>query len=100
MSAMITSRSANSYQRLTENVSRLSPLTREQLTGTAHGVGWKGLDPETGALTLMQMRISKESLIRAFNENYIELATIFALSLLLILLLKRPQPGVAAPGAH
>jgi DHA2 family multidrug resistance protein len=100
MSTMISHRSAEAYAHLTENVTRLSPLAQSQLSGTAQGLGWRFTDPQAGALTLMQYRISQQALVRAFNQNYMELALVFALSLFLVLLLKRPRPGAAPQGAH
>lgn len=100
MSMMLKDRTAYAYQAITEHVSRLSPLAREQLQQTQQGVGWKFLDPESGAFGLMQLRLNQQALIRAFNQNYVELSLIFALSLLLILLLKRPKADVGVQGAH
>jgi DHA2 family multidrug resistance protein len=100
MSSLLSHDAARAYQALSENVSGLNPLAREQLAATQAGIGWKLFDPASGALTIMQGRLNQQALIRSFNENFTMLALIFAGSLALIFMLKRPRSGVEIQGAH
>jgi DHA2 family multidrug resistance protein len=100
MSSMLSHNSASNFQYLTENVTRLSPIARESLLTTQVGLGWKLLDPELGAAALLNLRVNQQALIRAFNQGFTTLALVFAVALILVLMLKKPHPGVDVPGAH
>ena len=100
MSTMLNHRTASAYEYLSENVSKLNPIAREQLQSTQQGMGWKFTDPEAGALSILKMRISGQALIQAFNYSYVVLVMVFILSIGLVLLFKKPQPGVKVEGAH
>jgi DHA2 family multidrug resistance protein len=97
MSSMLSHNQTANFQYLTENVTRLSPVTREQITGLISGLGWKFLDPEAGVLGILNLRIGQQALVRAFDGAFTTLAILFAFNYLLILLLKRPQKGAPVP---
>jgi hypothetical protein len=64
------------------------------------GVGARMLDAEAGAHALLNQTIGLQSLVRAFDGAFRELAVLFMASLVLVFLLKRPGTGVKVEGAH
>ena len=64
---------------------------------------WPGYpDPIQSGYALMASRLDTQALIRAFNTGFLVLAAVFALSLLLVLLLRKPKANAAeiAAAAH
>jgi DHA2 family multidrug resistance protein len=65
-----------------------------------HGAFSSSFDPLGGALSVLNLRVSSQALVRAFNDGFITLALLFLGSLVLLLLLRRPDPQVSPAGAH
>ena len=57
-------------------------------------------DATATAQAILAHRVGAEALIRAFNQGFVTLTFVFALSFVLIFMLKKAQPGAAAAGAH
>jgi DHA2 family multidrug resistance protein len=85
--------------RLGESVSVYNPVTQEQLA-QLRGVTSGLADPGAGAITILGLRVQVQALIKAFNDGFLAVAALFAAGLFLVLLLKRPQPGLKIEGAH
>jgi DHA2 family multidrug resistance protein len=65
-----------------------------------HGAFSSTFDPLGGALSMLNLRVSSQALVRAFNDGFITLALLFLGSLVLLLLLRRSDPRVSPAGAH
>ena len=85
--------------RLGESVSVYNPIAQEQLA-QLRGVTSNLADPAAGAVSILGLRVQLQALIKAFNDGFLAVAALFAAGLLLVLLLKRAQPGLKIEGAH
>jgi DHA2 family multidrug resistance protein len=65
-----------------------------------HGVFGSGFDPSASALSMVNLRIAGQALVRAFNDGFITLAVLFLGSLVLVLWLRKSEPQVAPVAAH
>jgi DHA2 family multidrug resistance protein len=85
---------------LGERVDAFNPVAQEQLA-QARGVMARTWDAQLGALGLMKQRVAQQALVRAFQDDFVQIALVFGLSLVLVLLLKKPASAGPAPaGAH
>lgn len=85
---------------LTSHVDAYSQVTQEQLGGIQGMLAGRVFDPASAVYGIMNMRIGTQALVRAFNANFTALAFLFACSLGLVLLLKKPAPNVKVEAAH
>ncbi|WP_224365319.1 DHA2 family efflux MFS transporter permease subunit [Hyalangium versicolor] len=86
---------------LSSHVDVYSQVTQEQLAGLQGQVAGRVFDSISAAYGIMNLRISTQALVRAFNANFTMLAVLFVCALALVLLLKRPSPHMKAdPAAH
>jgi DHA2 family multidrug resistance protein len=65
-----------------------------------HGTFASGFDPLGGALSVLNLRVSSQALVRAFNDGFVTLAVVFLVALALVLVLRKPDPHVSGAGAH
>jgi hypothetical protein len=70
------------------------------LAALQHGTFATSFDAVGGALSVLNLRVSSQALIRAFNEGFVTLAVLFLGSLGLVLLLRKPDPKVSPAAAH
>jgi DHA2 family multidrug resistance protein len=99
MSTMLDQHSKQYSTDMAAKVDIWNPITVEQLGGL-RGVFAGGFDAGGSALQALQARLSTQSLIQAFDQGFRTLAAIFAVSLLVVLILKKPQAGAAPGAAH
>ena len=84
-----------------ERVDIYNPIAREQMSAIQGTVGSRAWDATSSALSVLNLRVSAQALVRAFNDGFITLTFVFAGSLVLVLFLKRVRAGTPAPaGAH
>jgi DHA2 family multidrug resistance protein len=83
-----------------ESVSVYNPIAQEQLALIQRGVTSRLADPAASAATILGLRVQVQALIKAFNEGFLLVSALFMFALALVLLLKRPQPGLKIEGAH
>ncbi|MBS2023216.1 MAG: DHA2 family efflux MFS transporter permease subunit [Deltaproteobacteria bacterium] len=101
MSTMLSNNTKQFANDLSRYVDVYSPISMEQLINLQRSTGARTIDAQTTALTMMQGRVSLQALTRGFNEGFLVLTAFFALSLLLVLILKPAAPGAAPdPAAH
>ncbi|HYU15045.1 MAG TPA: DHA2 family efflux MFS transporter permease subunit [Candidatus Acidoferrum sp.] len=94
--ATMLSRHAQAQQTyLAEHVSRYDPATIDQLRQLGGRLG-----TDDAALAVLGQRISLQALTRAFNADFMTLVVVFALSAILVFMLKRPSAGSAPAAAH
>ncbi len=72
----------------------------EQLGALQQSVGQRTTDPLHAAYQLLQMRLDLQGLVRMFNHAFALTAGVFAAAIVLVFLLKRPDPNVVVEGAH
>jgi DHA2 family multidrug resistance protein len=79
---------------LSEHVSAYSPSTQERLAALKGGLGIAA--PEA----FLQMKLKVQAMVMSFTDGFGKASVVFAIGLLLVLFLKRPQPGARIEGAH
>jgi MFS transporter, DHA2 family, multidrug resistance protein len=89
MSTLLDHRTKEALVALAPNVSLFDGETLEALGQAKRYLLGQVPDPTTAAYGLLAMRISQQALVRAFCENFATLATLFALLLGLVVLLRR-----------
>ena len=101
MSTWLSNNQKQAYSDLTRNVDIYSATAIDQLRAAQGQLGARVYDAQQAALSLLGLRISGQALLRAFNQAFITLALFFLASLVLVLVLKKPQAGAKAdPAAH
>jgi len=95
MATMLTRHAQAQQTYLAEHVSRYDPTTIDQIRMLGARLG-----SQDAAVAVMGQRISLQALTRAFNEGFLTLVVVFAASVLLVFLLKRPEAGSAPAAAH
>jgi DHA2 family multidrug resistance protein len=100
MSSALSRRTTLYHSTLGENVTAFSSAAQEQLRMLQGQFTGRVVDPFGAAVQVLQNRVNLQSLVRAFNDNFEILTVLFACSLVLIVLLKKPAPGVKVEGAH
>lgn len=100
MGTLIDSHTKFHQVHITSHVDVYNPVTQETLGALQRGVGSMLVSPYEAAVQVLQMRIGFQSLVRAFNDAFVQAAMIFALGLFLVFLMKRPDPTVKVEGAH
>jgi MFS transporter, DHA2 family, multidrug resistance protein len=101
MSTMITNSTHQFRTDLARYADPYNPLFQEQLR-QAQGALARLPDPIQSGYALMANRLDLQALVRAFNSGFLTLAAVFALSLLLVFLLRKPKGNAAeiAAAAH
>ena len=101
MSTLITNSTHQFRSDLARYADPYNPLFQEQLR-QAQGALVRLPDPIQSGYALMAARLDTQALVRAFNSGFLMLAAAFALSLLLVLLLRKPKGNAAeiAAAAH
>lgn len=101
MSSKLSRVAALNMTSLASHVDPYNPVVQEQLGGIKAQMAARGLtDPTGSAFQIMYQRINGQALVRAFNANFVTITFLFACSLLLVFMLKKPSPGVKVEGAH
>jgi DHA2 family multidrug resistance protein len=85
---------------LSENVTVYNPIAQDQLRQFAGNVGSQTFQRELVGETLLRMKVQVQAMVLSFENGFRWTALAMALGLVLILLLKKPQPGVEVGGAH
>jgi DHA2 family multidrug resistance protein len=99
MSTMLDQHSKEYATDMAAKVDIWNPIAVEQLGGL-HGIFSGTFDAAGSALSALQGRIGTQALVQAFDQGFRSLAAIFAVSLLVVLVLKKNQPGAAPGAAH
>jgi DHA2 family multidrug resistance protein len=101
MSTLITNSTHQFRSDLARYADPYNPLFQEQLR-QAQGALARLPDPIQSGYALMAARLDTQALVRAFNSGFLVLAAAFALSLLLVFLLRKPKGNAAeiAAAAH
>jgi len=99
MSVSLENSSAVYSSQIGESVNPYNPLVQEQLAALRGAVSTLP-DPGQSALSILSLRVQLQALIKAFNDGFLMVAALFAAGIFLVLLLKRPEPGVKIEGAH
>lgn len=99
MSVALDNASKMHASHLGESVNAYNPLAQEQLAALQGAAGTLA-DPTGSALSILALRVQVQALIRSFNDGFLMVAAAFAAGLVLVFLLKRPDPNVVVEGAH
>jgi len=87
---MLTNNSHQFRSDLARYADPYNPLFQQQLSQAQGAVG-RLPDATQSAYALMAGRLDAQALIRAFNTGFLVLAAVFALSFLLVFLLRKPS---------
>jgi DHA2 family multidrug resistance protein len=101
MSTYLTNHEKLFHTALASDVSAYDPITQQQLAAAKGALGARVYDAGMAALAALNLRISSQSLLRAFNQAFMTLGFFFLLSLLLVFFLKKQAQGAKIdPAAH
>lgn len=100
MGTLIDSQTKLHYEHITSHVDAYNPVAQDTLNTLQRGVGAGLTRPLDGALQVLQMRVNFQSLVRAFDDAFVQAALVFSLGFFLVFLMKRPDPAVKVEGAH
>jgi DHA2 family multidrug resistance protein len=79
-----------------EHVSAYGPVAREQYQALQGLAGGRPLVPEA----LLALRVRTQALVSSFQDGFYYATGVFLFALVLVALLRRPEPGAAPAGAH
>jgi DHA2 family multidrug resistance protein len=99
MSTMLDRTTKANRVALASHVDAFGTTAHDQIA-QMQGVAAQTVDAHQGALSLLDLRIGTQALVRAFNEGFVTLALLFAGALALVFLLRKASPGVSAGAAH
>ena len=85
---------------LAEAVNPYNPLVQEQLRQLAGSVGAQTYQSQLVGESLLAARVQTQAMVLSFESGFRWVALAMSLGLVLVVLLKRPQPGAVAAGAH
>jgi DHA2 family multidrug resistance protein len=85
---------------LGENVYASNPLTQESIGALTGSLGSQTVQRDLVAESVLQLKVLTQAMVRSFENGFRWTAFAMALGLVLVLLLKRPTPGVKVEGAH
>jgi DHA2 family multidrug resistance protein len=100
MSTMLDRHIKEHYTALSSHVSLFDSTTMSQLAQLKRQVGTGVTDATAAAVAILARRISKESLVLAFDQGFLILAVVFTGTLALVFLLRRPHIGRAPGSGH
>ena len=99
INTVLIDRLALHYQRLSENVTAARPGVSGFLDGLSDRLGdMVAVDPDLAALRKLNDLVVREATVLTFNDALLLMAGVFALALLLMPLIRKPQ--AVAEGAH
>ncbi len=93
MSTMLDRNAKAHLTALSAHVSTYEAATMQQLSQIQAQVAGRVPDARAAGLQILQMRLSSQALVRAFQQGLLELAGVFAVALFLVFLLRRPRLG-------
>ncbi|MDC0710063.1 DHA2 family efflux MFS transporter permease subunit [Stigmatella sp. ncwal1] len=85
---------------LTSKVDVYSQQTAEQLAALQGSLAGRVTNPTGAAYGILNMKITAQAMVRAFNANFMVLTALFLCTLFFVLMLKKPARGVKVEGAH
>jgi DHA2 family multidrug resistance protein len=100
MSTMLDRGQRQAFVAITSHVVPGSALLAEQASLLQHGPGARLVDPQAGALAVLQSRIAGQALLTAFNHCFLFLALAFVTAAWSIVFMRRPPATAAVGAAH
>lgn len=100
MSNNLSVKTAGFTNAMAESINRYHPEAVAQYTMFKMGLGSATGRPDETAIYILKAKVAVQALIRAFNANFLLLTAIFALSLTLVLFLKKPTGLVKVEAGH
>jgi MFS transporter, DHA2 family, multidrug resistance protein len=100
MSSMLNRSLGLNLTTLSSYVDVYGQVTQEQLAGIRAQFAGRVFDAINTTYRIMELRISGQALVRAFNVSFTALAFAFLFALVLVLMLKKPAADVTVEGAH
>lgn len=85
---------------LAENVTPYNPLTQETIGAVRGSLGTQTYTADLVPESILAFKVKLQALVLAFQSGFLHATAVFLSCLVLLLLLKKPRPGPAAPGAH
>ncbi|MDB4942255.1 MAG: Drug resistance transporter EmrB/QacA subfamily [Labilithrix sp.] len=85
---------------LSEYVTPYNPLTQEVYGAVQGSLATQTTAPGLVPETMLAMKVRLQALVLSFQDGFMEATFVFLTALFLVLLLKKPKPGVSAAGAH
>lgn len=85
---------------LAENITPYSPLTQETIGAVRGSLATQTYSAELVPESILAFKVKLQALVLAFQSGFLNATVVFLSCLVLLLFLKKPKPGPAAPGAH
>lgn len=102
MSTILSRGQTRAYGHIISYITPFSLAVQQQMETLQRGIGPRLWDPYLGALNILKLKVTEQSLLLAFRNCFASVTLIFSISLLLIVFLKKPQQtsGDVAHAAH
>jgi DHA2 family multidrug resistance protein len=101
MSTMLDRHAKEHFTGLASHVTIYDPTTMDQLAQLQASVAGRVPDARAAGISIIGLRMSAQSLIRGFDQGFLQLAVAFAAAVVLVVLLRRPRMRSGAPAdAH
>ena len=85
---------------LGENLYASNPLTQERVALLSGSLGSQTAQRDLVAESVLKLKVTTQAMVQSFENGFRWTALAMSLGLILILILKRPTPGVVVEGAH
>ena len=85
---------------LAEHIDPYSPQVQEQLQQTAATLGSQTYSRDLAATAMLKLKVTNQAMVLSFENGFRWTAFAMALGMLLVLVLRRPQPSAAPVDAH
>ncbi|HVY29037.1 MAG TPA: DHA2 family efflux MFS transporter permease subunit [Polyangiaceae bacterium] len=85
---------------LSENIYSSNPLVQQRILELSGSLGNQTAQRDLVAETVLKLKVTTQAMVQSFENGFRWTALAMSLGLVLVLLLKRPAPGVQVEGAH
>ena len=85
---------------LSESITPYSPLVQEQYGAIQGSLATQTSSPQLVPEAMLALKVRVQALVLSFQDGFTRATFVFLAALFLVLLLKKPKPGVGAAGAH
>jgi len=86
---------------LSEHVNAYNPIAQEQYNAIRGGLGTQTFQSDGVAEAILALKVKTQALVLSFQSGFMQAMFVFLFCIVLVMLLKKPKPGVKAPGgAH
>jgi DHA2 family multidrug resistance protein len=100
MGLLLDQRAALHTSRLVDHLDPYNPQMLQQLRMLSGLFVGRGIDPQAGALAVVQYRTNVQALVQSFNDGFVIAAGLFVMSLIFVFVIRKPVSSAPVAGAH